>query len=109
MFVYKLLKKFKSWKYVVSITRLQSRLTGYICKMYMPVCFRAPFFGLFSKVYGVKIEEAERDRYHMYRNFTDFFTRTLKPGARVIEDQDNVNSICSPCDGRILTIGKVST
>ena len=109
MFVYKLLKKFKHLRFVVSITRTQSRITGYICKMYVPVCIRAPFFGLFSYVYGVKIEEAKRDRFDMYTNFTDFFTRTLKPGARTIEDKDDINTISSPCDGRILTIGKVST
>ena len=36
----------------------------------MPICFRAPLFGLFSAIYGVKIEEATR-RYSEYRTFTD--------------------------------------
>jgi phosphatidylserine decarboxylase len=40
-------------------------------------------FGLFGYVYGVKIEEATR-KYAEYRTFTDFFTRTLKPGVRKI-------------------------
>ena len=64
---------------------------------------------LFSAVYGVKIEEAQRDRFELYNSFTDFFTRTLKPEARAISAKDDETSICSPCDGRILTIGKVCT
>ena len=33
----------------------------------------------------------------------------LKPGIRKIEARDDINSISSPCDGRILSMGKVST
>lgn len=73
------------------------------------MCLRAPLFGLFSNIYGAKVEEATRDRYDQYTHFTDFFTRTLKPGARVIEDKEDINTISSPCDGRVLTIGKVDT
>lgn len=84
IFCYKLLKKFHRYRFMVSITRLQSRLTGYICKCYVFPCFRRPMYGLFSAVYGVKIEEAQRDRFDQYITFTDFFTRTLKPTARTI-------------------------
>lgn len=76
---YKLAKKFNSIKYVISYTRVQSRITGYICQVYVPVCFRAPMFGLFSFIYGVKIDEATR-RFSEYTTFTDFFTRHLRPG-----------------------------
>ena len=109
IFCYKLMKKFTKLRYLVSVTRLQSRMTGYMCKMYVLPCFRRPMFGLFSKIYGVKIEEAQRDRFEQYTTFTDFFTRTLKPEVREISAKDDPTSICSPCDGRILTIGKVST
>lgn len=80
-----------------------------MCKCYVLPCLRRPLFGLFSAVYGVKIEEAQRDRFEQYTTFTDFFTRTLKPTARPIVKEDDPTSICSPCDGRVLTIGKVST
>lgn len=109
IFCYKLLKKFHRYRYLVSITRLQSRLTGYICKLYVLPCLRRPMFGLFSAVYGVKIEEAERDRFDQYTTFTDFFTRTLKSTARPITNEDDVTAIASPCDGRVLTCGKVSS
>ena len=45
----------------------------------------------------------------MYTTFTDFFTRTLKPEARRISAKTDTTSIASPCDGRVLTLGKVST
>ena len=109
VYFYKLLKKFGRLRLFVSASRIQSRITGYICKMYMPVCTRNPMLGLFSYVYGVKIHEAVRDRFDQYTTFTDFFTRVLKPGVRVISKEDDPTSICSPCDGRILTIGKVSS
>lgn len=109
VFIYKLLKKFSSFRYVVSFTRVQSRITGYICKLYVPHIFRAPYFGLFAYMYGVKIEEAERDDFRMYDTFTDFFTRTLKPGSRPIFKPDDATSITSPCDGRVLTVGQVSS
>ena len=109
VFCYKLLKKFHKYRYIVSFTRIQSRISGYLCKLYILPCLRRPMLGLFSLIYGVKIEEAERDRFELYTTFTDFFTRTLKPTARPIVKQDDPSSICSPCDGRVLTIGKVST
>jgi hypothetical protein len=63
IYIYKLLKKYQGIKYVVSLSRLQSRITGYVCKMYMPMCFRSLFYGLFSVIYGVKIQEATKP-YH---------------------------------------------
>jgi hypothetical protein len=60
VYLYKLLKKYQGLKFIVSYTRVQSRITGYVCEMYMPVCFRAPLFGLFSYLYDVKINEATR-------------------------------------------------
>jgi len=64
-------------------------------------------FGLFSAIYGVKIQEATR-RYSEYRTFTDFFTRTLKPGVRPIHREFDKYSLCSPCDGTVLTSGLIN-
>lgn len=109
IFCYKLLKKFHWLRYAVSVTRVQSRITGVICHLRIPGFILHPGIRLFSYVYGVKIEEATRDRYELYTTFTDFFTRTLKEGVRKIEKKEDETSISSPCDGRILTIGKVSS
>lgn len=76
--------------------------------MPIPVVLRTPLFSSFSRVYGVKIEEAARDRFDHYTCFTDFFTRTLKEGARVIDKPLDIYSMCSPCDGRVLSLGEVN-
>ena len=41
--------------------------------------------------------------------FTKFFIRELKDGARKIMKPKEKNSISSPCDGRVLTCGEIST
>jgi len=107
--VYKMLKKYQLIKYVISISRVQSRITGYVCKIYVPYYARYAFFGAFSKMYGVKIEEAERDDFDKFRTFTDFFTRTLKPGVREIYKPTDITSMCSPCDGAVLTKGDIDS
>ena len=109
IFCYKLMKKFRYLRYAVSVTRVQSRITGVICNLRIPGFILHRGIRLFSYVYGVKIEEATRDRFELYSTFTDFFTRTLKEGVREIAAKEDETSICSPCDGRILTIGKVSS
>lgn len=76
--------------------------------MYLPVCLRSPLYGLFSVIYGVKIHEATR-KYHEYTNFTDFFTRTLKPGIRPIYRAADEYSLSSPCDGTVLSSGIVDS
>lgn len=65
-------------------------------------------FGLFSFVYGVKIDEAVR-RFSEYSTFTDFFTRHLKPGQRPIHRELDKYSICSPCDGTVLSTGLINS
>jgi len=107
-FVYKLLKTFADFKYIISATRNFSRLVGFVCKLYTPVWLRRPFFGLFCILYGVKIEEATRDQLEDYVNFTDFFTRTLKEDVRTIDKPLDIFSISSPCDGRVMSFGEVS-
>lgn len=108
VYIYKLLKKFHELRYIVSITRVVSRITGYICKIYVPVCLRALMYGSFSRFYGVNMQEAEVERYDHYACFTDFFTRKLKKGARVISNPNDIYSMCSPCDGRVMSVGDVS-
>jgi phosphatidylserine decarboxylase precursor len=44
-----------------------------------------------------------------YETFTKFFTRILKPGARTIDEPENTKSMCSPCDGRVLSCGKINS
>jgi len=73
----------------------------------VPVYLRVPFYGLFSRMYGVKMHEATKS-YRDYATFTDFFTRNLKPGVRKIHREDDKYSLCSPCDGTVLTTGLIN-
>lgn len=44
-----------------------------------------------------------------YVSFNKFFTRQLKDGLRKISNPDEKVTICSPCDGRVLSVGEVCT
>lgn len=107
--IYKALKKYKYLKYIVSITRVSSRLIGILCSLYIPIPFRFIFYGAFAKIYGINMEEYAEPDYCKYETFTKFFTRTLKPGVRTITEPDNESSMCSPCDGRVLTCGRINS
>jgi phosphatidylserine decarboxylase len=44
-----------------------------------------------------------------YTTFNKFFTRELKEGARKIHNAEDKTTIASPCDGRVLSCGEIST
>ncbi len=57
------------------------------------------------KRFGIDLSEAIRQSPDDYQSFNDFFTRKLKPEARLI-DQDK-NTITSPADGEMTQCGKI--
>jgi phosphatidylserine decarboxylase len=59
--------------------------------------------GWFAKRYGVDMSEAADADLSSYKSFNDFFTRSLKPGARPIAAADFV----SPVDGAISQFGAI--
>ncbi len=59
----------------------------------------------FAKFYKVNMTEAKQSDLKSYKNFNAFFTRELKEGARII-NQDN-STIISPADGAISEIGNI--
>lgn len=107
--LYKALKKYNDVKYIVSFTRAGSRVTGFLCALTLPRPLRYVFYGGFAKFYGINMDEVSEPDFGEYETFTKFFTRTLKDGARTICDPDDALNMCSPCDGRILTCGKVNS
>jgi len=107
--IYKALKKYHEIKYIVSITRVTSRITGVICSLWLPLPIRYVMYGTFAKVYGINMEEVENPDFGFYETFTLFFTRKLKTGAREIVEPSNPQTMCSPCDGRVLTCGKINS
>jgi phosphatidylserine decarboxylase len=64
-------------------------------------CIRA-----FARAYGIDLADAERPQPGDYRSFNDFFTRQLKPGARVI-DADPARLV-SPADGVVSQAGTLT-
>jgi phosphatidylserine decarboxylase len=66
-------------------------------------------YGTFAKIYGIDMQEYEKSDFGYYETFTKFFTRKLRQGVRPIYDEDNIKTMCSPCDGRILTCGKINS
>jgi phosphatidylserine decarboxylase len=60
---------------------------------------------LISKIVGVNWSEAASSDTGDYRHFNAFFTRLLKEGARVV-DNDETSLVC-PCDGRISEHGPI--
>lgn len=61
------------------------------------------FLRWFVKKYGVNLAEAQRQKIEDYKHINDFFTRSLKPSARVLEDAD----IVSPVDGVVSQAGTI--
>jgi phosphatidylserine decarboxylase len=55
------------------------------------------------------MSEVEIPDFTHYETFTLFFTRRLKKGVRPIFEPENEFSMCSPCDGRVLTCGTVNS
>lgn len=84
-------------------TRLISRLWGFIHSYRINFYMRAPFYKLYSAIYGVKIEEALDQNLNSYKNLGEFFRRQINPECRPLAD----TPLISPCDGKILTIGSV--
>jgi phosphatidylserine decarboxylase len=60
----------------------------------------------FTRLYAVRLDEAERQVPDGYASFNDFFTRSLKPGLR--EPNADPRAICSPVDGTIQHAGRLS-
>jgi phosphatidylserine decarboxylase len=60
---------------------------------------------LISRVAGINRDEALSPDYADYASFNAWFTRALKPGARVFDT--NPQAFLSPCDGRISETGKL--
>ncbi len=77
---------------VFKLTRIESRFVPAIIK-------------IFAKLFNVELSEATHPKPAHYKTFNEFFTRTLKDGARPIHS-DASQFIC-PVDGRISQLGPI--
>lgn len=85
--------------------RIMSRSFGWIAERQLPEYFRPTVYGLYSTAFGVNIDEAEIPDFKHYRSLSEFFTRTLRNDVRIISP----DVIVSPCDGRVLHLGPVTS
>lgn len=60
----------------------------------------------FIATYGVNMQEAAEPDPRKYASFNAFFTRALKPGARVLASASN--AVLSPADGTISALGPIA-
>ena len=71
------------------------------------VWIKDTFIRVFSALYGVDLTDAARSNRADYRSFNDFFTRTLKPGARPFPADDR--AIACPADGTVSQSGRIES
>ena len=63
----------------------------------------------FGKLYGVNFDDIKATDINQFRTFNQFFTREIKEEARTIVNEQDVKTLCSPCDGRVLSFGPVDS
>jgi len=85
--------------------KLISRVMGWISRLYLPVWLRSFIFRFYIKVFSCHAHEMYNEDLKSYRTISEFFRRKIKMELRPI---DKESPIVSPCDGRVLTCGKVS-
>ncbi|CAI2368915.1 unnamed protein product [Moneuplotes crassus] len=82
-----------------------SRITGKFANLRVPKFILVPLLKIYCAIYGVNLEEPEIHRLRDFSSFNAFFTRKLKKGIRLIENPDDQDSVCSPCDGTVYNFG----
>jgi phosphatidylserine decarboxylase len=73
-----------------------SKITSYLSELTIPFALRNWVYTKYSSVYGVNLLEIEKD-ISEYNNFSKFFTRNLKKGSRIIQDQILVSPVDAVC------------
>ncbi|ODV88287.1 hypothetical protein CANARDRAFT_26442 [[Candida] arabinofermentans NRRL YB-2248] len=82
-----------------------SRLWGKMNNIELPLWLREPAFKLYSKAFGVKLDEMKDPELKHYKNLGDFFYREIRPETRPL----NQNALLtSPCDGKVLKFGTIN-
>ena len=83
-----------------------SDLIGFFAKS-KNFIIKSIFIHTFQKLYQVNLKDAVNEDIKSYPNFNSFFTRSLKPESRPIDNDKR--SIISPVDGVISQIGSIKT
>ena len=81
-----------------------SRVIGKVAASENPLVKNA-VIAAFKAQYGIDMSIAEQGNALKFKSFNEFFTRSLKDGARAIDAE--AGSIVSPADGAISQLGKI--
>lgn len=81
-----------------------SRMTGWFARRRLPGWVLRPLLRWYAKRYGAELADAVRPL-EDYTSFVDFFTRTLKEGARPLPEDES--TLACPCDGTVSMAGTV--
>ncbi|XP_037952397.1 phosphatidylserine decarboxylase proenzyme, mitochondrial [Teleopsis dalmanni] len=96
---------FQSKVYCSLPLRILSRCWGWLAACYLPESLRPYVYGWYTNTFNVNLEEALYTDYKHYNNLSEFFTRPLRDGVRVI---DKTAPLISPADGKILHFGEAT-
>jgi len=80
-------------RFIYRLTRIESR--------FVPAAIRQ-----FARLFKIDLQEAAHPDPGHYKTFNQFFTRSLKSGARSINGEEH--QLCSPVDGRVSQLGPIS-
>ena len=81
-----------------------SRLAGRLARVRLPGLLQRAQIRLFAAIFGVDFDEA-RGPVASYACFQDFFTRSLRDGARPLDPAPE--ALVAPCDGAWGSAGSV--
>ena len=79
-----------------------SGIVGWGARRKLPRPLRAPIFQAFANAVGAELHEVEHEL-SAYGSLGEFFARGLKPGARVLPDDERV--WVAPCDCLVAEAG----
>ena len=85
--------------------KLISRVMGWITRLYLPIWLRSLIFQFYIRIFSCHHHEMLNEDLNSYQTISEFFRRRIKMELRPI---DKESPLVSPCDGRVLTCGKVS-
>ncbi|XP_017015865.2 phosphatidylserine decarboxylase proenzyme, mitochondrial [Drosophila takahashii] len=97
--------EFQSRVYCSLPLRIISRCWGWLAACYLPPSLRPYVYGWYSNTFNVNLSEAQFPEYEHYNSLAEFFTRPLKEGVRVINQEA---PLVSPADGKVLHFGSAS-
>ncbi len=84
--------------------RFFSRLAYYVARN-ENAAFKNWLIALVIRKFNVNMSEAENSDATTYKSFNQFFTRALKPGARVADADPS--TLLMPADGKISQVGRI--